>query len=182
MKKRRRAKAAKKTASRARKEPQEAKLVEKGVFVAPMPPPNHLVPVDFASECEIRRLRLSAGQRWPLMQLASEDPGGLAGTFVDPCHGERHWSYWIAHPPSWMDPVIFVKMALEDSRIAKLLDTAVRRNDKNAWKKLSPLLDEVFAEVYLPYVFRKFEGSARDQLAQWMLRQAAYRKTRPETE
>lgn len=157
-------------------------MIEKGHYVDPMPPPNHLVPIDFATEEEVQRLRLSAGTRWPLMQLESEDPGGLAGTFVDPCHGERHWQYWIAHPPSWMDPVVFVKMAQEDERVAKLLETVVKRNDKEAWKKLVPLLDEIFEQAYLPYVFRKFEGSARDQIAQWMLRQAAYRKTQPKQE
>jgi len=178
MAKRRRKASRTQETTRTRK-PKERKLIEKGEFVDSLDPPNHTVALDECSEQEIQEMRISRGCRWPLMKLQESSDGGLAGVFVDLIHGEEHWSAWSEHPPSWMDPHLFVKMARDDPRVQDILQVAVKRNSRATWKKLVPLLDEIFAEVYLPYVFQKFEGEARDLLAQWLVRQEAYRETDP---
>lgn len=157
----------------------ERRLVEKGEFVDSLDPPNHMVGLDECTEKEVQQMQVSRGMRWPLMKLQKTTDDGLAGVFVDAAHGEAHWEAWAAHPPSWMDPHLFVRMARKDSRVRGILESAVKRNSRSTWKKLAPLLDEIFAEVYLPYMFRKFENEARDLLAQWMIRQEAWRATNP---
>lgn len=170
----------------ARAKPARAKaptraLIEKDEFVDSMDPPNHNVPLSPSSGEEVKRLRLAPSSQWPIMQLLGTRDDELFGIFVAEEHGNEHWHHWTAHPPSWMDPELFVRMAKESPEVQAVLEQAIEKNDRNAWKKLLPLLDQVFEEQYLPYVFEQFLGNARDLLAQWLLRNAAFEATAPDS-
>jgi len=152
----------------------EPKLVEGG-NPACMPPPNHLVSVEDCDDMDHLGLYL----RWPLVQLMDRGEDETLGVFVDTKrHRVEHCYQWKDHPPTWMDPHIFVDMLLKDERVQKVFRIAMKKNDPDAWKRIMGIAREVFDEQYLPYVMGKFE-KAIPFLTQWALRCHATKETDP---
>jgi len=111
--------------------------------------------------------------RWPLtMSMTKHDDGNLA-VFVHETHGAKYWDDWADHPPTWMDPQLFVELALADERVQKILQICYKKNDPTAWKRLLPLFQEVMDEQYLPMMLERFDETAAPLLAQWLIRHHA---------
>lgn len=150
----------------------EPKPLYAGDAVDGMDPPNHMVPL--LHEPDNREYR------WPLLRLRYVDAesGDHCGLFFDAYHGDGHWE-WSDRAPTWMDPELFLRMCKKDPRVGRILAEAFKQNQTGpATRKLPEILDELFDEVYLPYVIEHFE-EARDCLIQWMVRNYAYIKTDP---
>lgn len=142
-------------------------------LVACMPPPNHMLILEDSEDFD----RLGLYYRWPLVMLETKD---RMGVFVDCKRHKTPFRYvWQDHPPTWMDPHLFIEMCWADPRVKAVCEVAFKKNDPNAWKRLAPLMQEVFDNEYLPYIIEHFEQQALEPLAQWLLRRHAMRMTDP---
>lgn len=160
------------------KRTKEKKLHE-GTMVDGLDPPNHMVPLDELNTLgEDFSFLIGAHFKWPMVRLMMESRTGmrLAGVFVDEFYGEDHWGAWADHPPTWMDPHLFVRLCDQEPKIARICAIAFRKNDPTAWKRLMPYLSKVFDEHYLPLIIEKFEEDAHKLIAQWILRRFASKK------
>lgn len=119
-----------------------------------------------------------------MIDNGSGKAGGLA--FVDESHGATDWFDMLAEmmgceecatenrylstqvPPTWMDPVVFVRMAYKDESVRARLKEYV--NGKNPGKRsnLRADLERIFAEQYIPYVQKQF-AERSDYLTQWLI-------------
>ena len=184
MTRRKKSKAIPSTDDALRRTKKKEKKLYDGNIVDGLDPPNHAVPLDELNIKDIDfSFLLSPGLKWPLTRTMMESKTGLrmAGVFVDEHYGEDHWSTWADHPPTWMDPHLFVRLCKSEPRIDKICAIAFRKNDPEAWKRLLPMLTKVFDEQYLPTIIDKFEEDALAIIAQWMLRRFAFRQIdRPE--
>lgn len=176
-KKKRRRKALPPTSDTPRsRQPKERPLYE-GDSVMGLDVPNHNFCFDV--EAEDSPLREMLGKRmnkyrWPLTSAVrnsedEEDLGGrTVGVFVDTRYGDTHWGDWCDHPPTWMDPHLFIELAMEDERVMRVLRVAFKKNDPNAWKRLQHLFDEIFDEKYLPLIMERF-AEAIPMMTQWLV-------------
>lgn len=113
---------------------------------------------------------------WPLIAatVKSEDYGeDNKPIFVDDHYGAKHWEDWVNHAPTWMDPHLFIRMAMEDERVQKILRVSFHKNDPDAWERLLPLFQEILDTKYLPYVIEQFEKHAAEVIANWLIRHNA---------
>lgn len=142
-------------------------------------PPNQLVPVCDRDDCD----ELGYYFRWPLVlchQWDEQAESRLAAVFVEPRWHQALGSYqWKDHPPTWMDPHTMLEWAWQDPRVQELCEKAFKSNRQEDWKKLAPLLAEIFETKYLPHIIYKFEEEAKPLMAQWLLRKYAYQQTEP---
>lgn len=140
------------------KKPRPPKRVKKPKSTAPtdgMGYPNQLVSMH------------DGGDKYPLMKIVSRTDKGFAGLFVDEIHGEDHWIAWESHPPSWMDPELFVKMAADSTAVVEVIHR-ICDNGSSDNTALIAQLEAVFTEIYLDFVFRKFEKAA-PFMAEWLV-------------
>lgn len=149
------------------KRAREPRLYE-GRIVNRLPPPNHRVSVDVLAEDERAMLGTVIGRysRWPTLTLKTADRGFL---FVAESHGSEFEADWAEHPPTWMDPQLFIELASQDPDVQRVLRVAFRKNDPAGWKHLIKHLQRVFDEQYLPYVCARFDEEAAPLLARWLL-------------
>jgi hypothetical protein len=138
-----------------------------GESVSCMPPPNHLLPI------EARPQAAEVHYRWPLAMAMRTTDQGLAGVFVADNWDKDHWTDWAGQPPTWMDPHLFVAIALQDERVQRVLRVSFKKNDPQGWKHLAPLLQDIFVNVFQPQMQELFEQQAKPLLAQWMIRNNA---------
>ncbi len=107
--------------------------------------------------------------RLPSQHRESGDESHEA-VFSDPTELTGPGGYFGNEPPTWMDPHLLVRMAMQRPEVQKLLAEAFQRNKLSVYRKrLQELLQTVFEEDYLPYMFEKFGGYASEITAQWML-------------
>jgi hypothetical protein len=154
----------------------ETQLYE-GEFVAPLEPPNHLVP-----KAETRRRKpASAYLQWPLVLLhqLDEESDSKLPVFIDQRHNPDGSYQWQDHPPTWMDPHLFLSIAWKDKEVRDLCHRAFTQNDRRQWRALAKVLQRVFDEKYLPELLDRFDQQAAPLLAQWLIRRYAYEKTDP---
>lgn len=154
--------------------PKERPLYE-GEFVDGLDPPNHMLFLDqMTEECREACGKLfSRRYIWPLTSAMRETDDVKTGVFVHEMHGEKHWSEWADHPPTWMDPHLFLNMALADERVQKILRVCYKKNDRHAWKRLLGLFQEIFDEQYMPTIMERFEEEGAPMIAQWIIRHYA---------
>lgn len=155
--------------------PKEKPLYDGG-YVDALDPPNHLLALEALPEAARAACGsvLSRKYRWPLTSATTgRDEGGI---FVHACHGAEHWNEWADHPPTWMDPHLFVDMAEADPRVQRILRVAYKKNDREGWKHLVSLFEQIFDEQYLPLMLEKFAEEAVPLLAQWLLRNYAQKE------
>lgn len=108
--------------------------------------PNHLVPLTKTSGC------------WPSIWLRAPDESQTwASAFVDGMHGVFDGYIWENHPPTWMDPELFLNLALQDEQVAALCQQMREVNSRDRLKELEALLLELFKEKYLRYIFSRFK-------------------------
>lgn len=158
--------------------PQKERKLYHGESVAWLPAPNNLVPTHVATE-ESRTgpsHQFARYRMWPLIaattrpQDRSQDNKPI---FVDEFYGVKHWEDWVNHAPTWMDPHLFIRMAMEDERVQKILRVSFHKNDPDAWERLLPLFQEILDSKYLPYVIERFERDAAAVMAHWLIRNNA---------
>jgi len=148
-----------------------------GESVAWMDIPNNLLSYIAKGEDELADSKFDPPrrQRWPLLAAAARgknDPEAQP-IFVDKFYGVKHWEDWVDHAPSWMDPHLFLRMAVEDERVQRILRVSFAKNDPHAWSRLLPLFQEIMDTRYLPYVFERFEREAAATMAHWLIRNNA---------
>ena len=163
----------KKTAAPKRARPRKETPLYEGEFVTGLDPPNHNFPLEKMSEKDLKALGIPRRYRWPLTAALTSKLGKTTGLFVSPIHGDEHWQEWADHPPTWMDPHYFLYLAKSDQKIQRILRTAFKKNDLEAWKRLHKEFQRIFDQEYLPRIIEAFDGEASEVLAQWMLRHYA---------
>lgn len=147
-----------------------------GENVSWMDMPNNLMSTYVQTEEEHQRTKLPRRYMWPLIAAATkpEDYGeDNQPIFVDEFYGVKHWEDWVNHAPTWMDPHLFLRMAVEDERVQKILRVSFKKNDPDAWERLLPLFQEILDTRYLPYVIERFERDAAAVMAHWLIRNNA---------
>lgn len=124
-----------------------------------MKPPNHLVSA------------WGSGKNpYPLLLIQAPNAEGRnQPIFSDSRYGDAYMDYWLAEsPPTWMDPQLFCCMALQDPQVREQLQAMAGRGSRRTAKVLEPLLDNVFENAYLGYLFLKF-AAARPYVAEWLV-------------
>lgn len=120
--------------------------------------PNQLVPTP------------DGWHRYPLMRIVHKTGDQLTGVFVDDMHDSENWHEWEPYPPSWMDPQVFVKMALESEEVKKAVAT-VCANDLKKLPAVTKILHTVFIEQYIKYIADKFDKAA-PYISEWLVANA----------
>jgi hypothetical protein len=114
--------------------------------------------------------------RFPRARMMTSDVGCAESTglvFVDERYGLSHYKERdLKAPATWMDPEIFLLMALNDEQAVRAAQGVVRQKDKRAVKRVEPELDRILEEQYLPYLFEQF-AVARKYLAEWLVAHVA---------
>ena len=156
--------------------PKDRPLYE-GEIVDGMDPPNHMLALNTTDENnrELRGQPFGRRYRWPMTSglVDLHDGETRTGVFVHEKHGADHWADWDDHPPTWMDPHLFMDLALQDERVRKILRVCYKKNDRHAWERLVPLFQQIFDEQYLPTIIERFEEYGAAFIAQWMIRHHA---------
>ena len=120
-------------------------------------------------------------QKFPMLRLAlSEKEGANVTTlaFFDECYDMTHFpgeytcpiTGSVYHPPTWMDPEIFVRMLLDDPGV--LNSARILSKGENTPKKrygLRTCIELVFTDKYLPYMFEKLTEGVDDVLAEFLV-------------
>lgn len=108
--------------------------------------------------------------RFPLLSLRIPVGDGEQKTmaFVDESYGCGSSTIGGIAPPTWMDPEIFVRLALQDEAIAALVNQAVAANSLRGLGAIKKELQRVFDSDYLAYSLMQFE-KVSDLLARWMV-------------
>jgi hypothetical protein len=149
--------------------PLEKKTPRKVVHLDGMECPNHNCSFDLE---KIPGTQKPNSQRFPMMRMMWAEKGaGQAERllFVDEVYEMRHWTDRDEDcAPSWMDPEIFIRMALKDERVRQIYEK-YKENPTDARKRqLMGVLQEVFEAEYLVYMFEQFE-LAKPLLADWVI-------------
>jgi hypothetical protein len=143
-----------------------------GDMTKSLPPPNHLLPLEIPPAGK----ELAPRYRWPLVmaerratldEMANDLPP-LLRIFTSTLHGE-----YVAgqhdHPPTWMDPHVLVALAEQQDEVLEILEEAWRTNNASLYRKLEPLLADVFERLYLAYVRHEFDKHAKPVIAEWLI-------------
>ena len=156
--------------------PKKKKVVK---YDGGMPVPNHGIP-PFVSEKPGASEFLS--QKFPLLALKKPETAeraqakGLA--FFDdvykmvnyPDCSDRESATGLQYmPPTWMDPEVFVRMALEQPAVVAAARKASKGENKAANRSaVRDQLEEVFGIHYLKYMFEQFT-EVQDLIAQYVV-------------
>ena len=131
--------------------------------------PNHNIPLDWALEDGSSSIE----ELYPVLQLKvpeSKGSGAAVGhAFFDPSY-ESSGVTGKSEPPTWMDAVLFVELADKSEEVRALARKCVKKNaatDADI-RKMEGILQGLFEEQYLVYMFEKFEA-CRGLLAEWLL-------------
>lgn len=139
-----------------------------GKFVAGFPPPNHMLPLGVLKSTHVQ-VDSMRKLRWPLAQAQSSDHP-YPSLFVDPQHLSDEHYHGGNEPPTWMDPHLLVRMAMQRPETEQLLERAFKANKlSRPVADLQALLRKVFEEDYMPYLFQHFWGFPAELIARWML-------------
>ena len=103
---------------------------------------------------------------------------GIIGAFVEPAHGDRHWSEWKDHPPTWMDPEVFLSLCERDAECRKTRDRYLKRPTDANLRELQAQMTRVFQHEHLPRVIMNFDHAA-GVLAEFFAASEAYWKQLP---
>lgn len=122
-------------------------------------PPNHMVPLTSHPTFS----------PYPLLTLRHKLGDRDKYLFVDESYGPDTWPCSKEHPPSWMDPEVFAKMAQADSEISELIEDCIARQTRAPIKRMLPMLQRVFEEAYLPMMLELFDDSRKAVLAEWLV-------------
>lgn len=147
--------------------PEKATPLYEGESVFHLDAPNHLVSLQLDEPVKGRK------RSWPLVGLLEDTSARPRELFVHPSHGNCDQVHRSDYPPTWMDPELLVRQALEDPAIQHILRVAYSKNDGDAWRRLRNPLIRIFDEVYLPELISRFERDAVALLAKWLLRHYA---------
>jgi hypothetical protein len=149
----------------------ERKLYD-GEYVTWLDVPNNLMSFWVLTDEErVKSLAPDWKRMWPLTAaMIKLQAGNERGIFVHEQHGAEHWHEWADRPPTWMDPHLFIQMALADERVQKVLRVSFSRNDPDAGFRLLPLFQDVLDTQYLPFLIERFTEEAAPLLAEWLLR------------
>jgi hypothetical protein len=134
--------------------------------------PNHLIPLSKPGEdMEI----FGKPKFWRARMMTADkgyaQPTGLV--FVDDRYGLTHYGQRDTDAPAtWMDPEIFLGMALEDPAVTAIAADVAKKRNKKGCDKLIPELNRLLEDAYVPYLFARFEV-AKKYLAEWLVAQAA---------
>jgi hypothetical protein len=134
--------------------------------------PNHLMSLAAPGE----DFEVFKEHRFPRVRMMKSDAGCAESTglvFVDERYGLSHFKERDSKSPAtWMDPEIYLLMALNDEQAVRATQSVVRQKDKRAIKRVEPELDRILEEQYLPYLFEQF-AVARKYLAEWLVAHVA---------
>lgn len=134
--------------------------------------PNHLISLAAPGT----DFEVFGEHHFPRVRMMTSDAGCAESTglvFVDERYGLSHYKEReLKAPATWMDPEIFLLMALNDEQAVRATQGVVRQKEKRAIKRVEPELDRIFEEQYLPYLFERF-AVARKYLAEWMVAHVA---------
>ncbi len=123
-----------------------------------MCPPNHLVSTVVSVQDPFPMLRLRGRE--------DHDPRQWKLLFFHPRYGEPFYDFQPRQgPPTWMDPSLFVAMAEEDPRVQALQRRGLSDHNR---RELVAILQDIFSERYLDYLFGAFHRAA-PYLAEWLL-------------
>jgi hypothetical protein len=107
--------------------------------------------------------------KFPLLRLRTPlQPEGATMAFVDERYGCSHTPIGGIAPPTWMDPDIFLRMLLKDTKTQELVKAAVDRNSFKPLKELEAQIQLVFEAEYLPYLLEKLAG-VQNLLGRWII-------------
>jgi hypothetical protein len=131
--------------------------------------PNHNIRLDWALEDGSETIE----ELYPVLQMKVPECKGsgsaIGYAFFDHSY-KSSGIYGKSEPPTWMDPVIFVEMADKSEEVRALARRCVKKNfaaDADM-RKMEGILQGLFEEQYLVYMFDKFEA-CRGLLAEWLL-------------
>lgn len=135
--------------------------------------PNHMAPLRlFPEDVPAKPIDESLYHDFALLHLqkpsgpGSGQPAGVL--FVDDRYGLLKWvDRSTQAPPTWMDPEVFIRQVLAKPRAAAIVRRYKERGTSGQRLKLQALLQQVFEEEYLVYLFQQFE-TAKPLLAEWL--------------
>ena len=154
--------------SRKNARPRKKGKRRKATYLDSMSPPNLNHP-----------LEPNRFQPYPAATLQRRcDKHGIIGAFVDPMHGETHWSAWKEHPPTWMDPVAFLKLCEADEGACRLRRRYLKSPTKANLRLLEAHLTKIFDEQQLLAIVNNFDHVA-SILAEYFAASEAYWKKLP---
>lgn len=96
---------------------------------------------------------------------AEADDGGLL--FADDKYGLKKWADRLDCPPTWMDPEIFIRWALKDQQVVRIVKTYIKQRTSKNDRLLCKQLIALFDTLYIPYVQTQF-AAAVPVLAAWL--------------
>lgn len=138
-------------------------------------PPNMFVPLEVTALGDALAAKLPAHLAWPLVMVLRQeiDDNGRSQhrpVFVDNETLGPDYPFELGnYPPTFMDPHVFVRMAVANERVRAVLDACVAKNSLTpARDKLPELLEEVLDE-YLAYLIERF-AEVKETFTEWLPR------------
>lgn len=71
--------------------------------------------------------------------------------------------------PSWLDAQVFADMLLKHEPARELAATMAASGELDGIPVLAKIVQQVFEDQYLPWLFQRFDGPRRGLLARWLV-------------
>lgn len=116
--------------------------------------------------CDVKR-------RFPLLSLRVMDSNNQPTmAFSDPSYQAASVPRAGIAPPTWFDPEVFVRMALEDAELQRLLKSSAESQSLKALPQINARLQHVLDNKYLPYLMAMFDRVS-DVIGRWLIAREA---------
>jgi hypothetical protein len=95
--------------------------------------------------------------------------------FYDPGYGCKYPPIGGLSPPTWMDPEVFVRQALESKELCELLDKAIAQNSYKLLPAIAAKLTEILKTEYFAYLEKRFNSVAQT-LGCWFIARTVWQQ------